>query len=50
MRPDYRVNGVPCYELESEEELDHLPEHLRKLATIGDRNGNKIVAHIPRYM
>lgn len=50
MRPDYRVNGVPCYEVGSEQELDHLPDHLKKLATIGERSGKKVVAHIPQYM
>lgn len=50
MRPDYRVNGVPCYELDSDDDLDHLPEHLQRLATIGERNGNKVVARLPQYM
>lgn len=50
MRPDYRVNGVPCYELDSEDDLDHLPDHLQRLATIGERNGNKVIARMPRFM
>ncbi|MFQ3308223.1 MAG: hypothetical protein ACI977_000451 [Candidatus Nanohaloarchaea archaeon] len=49
MRPDYRVNGVPCYEIDSEKDLDHLPEHLKRLATVGERDGNKVVAKIPRF-